>query len=173
MGNFAEGDWAKRLRTQPFGLGPSSVGETFVSSAHIGSPEWRLAEVSSFSASPPQPEQPAVDVNTTGSSDGSEATTPRDTEAGKDDTPLASEGRTTWSGTHLEDLVGDTSDVFREIEWDISESVQCHVETGFLRSIIACVHVFLENIAVLPGERLQWDAHKVRTQILGALARLR
>lgn len=50
----------------------------------------------------------------TGSSDESEASTPRYNKAGEDDTPTAPEKRTALSDTQSEDLVGATPDVVRD-----------------------------------------------------------
>lgn len=71
-------------------------------------------------------------------------------------------------GGHLR-LEGDP----RGSDWDIRECVQYRVRTKFLKSTIACVHVFLTEVAVPPKEGLLWDGYKLRRQILGELRHLR
>lgn len=91
----------------------------------------------------------------TGSSDGSEAGSPRNNETGEDNTTLAPEKRTALSDTQSKDFVRTTPDVVRKVEWDISGSVQYHVVTKVVQNLIACVDAFLKQIAVLPGKALQ------------------
>lgn len=77
----------------------------------------------------------------------------RENKACKDDTTLSLEKHTALSDTQSEYFVGATTDVIREVEWDICGIVEYYVETNFLRNVIACVPVFLKQTAVSPSVR--------------------
>lgn len=69
----------------------------------------------------------------------------------------------------LEDVLCDQ---IQDDVWNICDYVQFHVWAKLLQSSISCIHVFLGQVILRPTEGLQWDAQKLRDQIVAALLRL-
>lgn len=68
---------------------------------------------------------------------------------------------------------GDTPcDNVQDDAWGARDYVQFCVHANILWSLIACVHVLLGKVTISLMECLQWDAHNLKNQIIGALSRL-